>query len=458
MQNNFEKGVREKMDELKFEPSEPVWQNIEKQIRNKKDRRRLIFWIPLLILLLSGGVWLIYNTGNDPVAATTKTSDQIPKVQIQGMPKGRVENRTEGTVNLSSKKDSESQLQTRENPLVNKPVVKENKPLHKKTNKDINQVYFNQKEMRPNVIAHQSEKKKVSDPLQFKQQVTKETIKTQQQLNNQLIKKDSTNGVKDSTAVYKVAVLEKDSDKKENETFANSKSLSSRWKWGVVAGAGFAGIGKGLVSFNQNKAALDQFSTRPSNQPSPNSQQPSSISKNLSFTAGIALKKQLNNRISLLTGLQYNFYSNKMEVGQLQYQDTLLYSGQYINRYYSNGGSNMQDYTNQYHFISLPVAIEWRLMQKKPVLLQAGLSLQQLVNTESLLYNQRSNLYYDNESVYRKTQLFSNIGLLYNLKGKSKTILQFGPQLQYGITNLEKSNTSKHLFSAGITAQLFFNN
>ena len=72
MQNNFEKGVREKMDELKFEPSEPVWQNIEKQIRNKKDRRRLIFWIPLLILLLSGGVWLIYNTGNDPVAATTK--------------------------------------------------------------------------------------------------------------------------------------------------------------------------------------------------------------------------------------------------------------------------------------------------------------------------------------------------------------------------------------------------
>ena len=83
MQNNFEKGVREKMDELKFEPSEPVWQNIEKQIRNKKDRRRLIFWIPLLILLLSGGVWLLYNTGNDQVAATTKTSDQIPKDQIQ---------------------------------------------------------------------------------------------------------------------------------------------------------------------------------------------------------------------------------------------------------------------------------------------------------------------------------------------------------------------------------------
>ena len=51
MPNEFEKVVREKMDELKLVPSEPVWQKVEMQIRNKKDRRRLIFWIPFLALL-----------------------------------------------------------------------------------------------------------------------------------------------------------------------------------------------------------------------------------------------------------------------------------------------------------------------------------------------------------------------------------------------------------------------
>src|SRR5947209_3893205 len=36
MQNEFEKQVQQKMEELNFTTSEPVWLNIEKQIRNKK--------------------------------------------------------------------------------------------------------------------------------------------------------------------------------------------------------------------------------------------------------------------------------------------------------------------------------------------------------------------------------------------------------------------------------------
>src|SRR6478672_5620829 len=61
MQNEFEKQVQQKMDELKLVPSEPVWQKVEMQIRKKKDRRRLIFWIPFLGLMLGAGLWIGMN-------------------------------------------------------------------------------------------------------------------------------------------------------------------------------------------------------------------------------------------------------------------------------------------------------------------------------------------------------------------------------------------------------------
>ena len=64
MQNDFEKQVRGKMDELHFQPTEPVWSRIEVQIRRKKDRRRLL-WLPVLFVLLAGGGWWWYNSTSD---------------------------------------------------------------------------------------------------------------------------------------------------------------------------------------------------------------------------------------------------------------------------------------------------------------------------------------------------------------------------------------------------------
>src|SRR5438309_10054205 len=72
MQNEFEKQVQQKMEELNFTPSEPVWLNIEKQIRNKKDKRRLFIWLPILIAFLSGSLFIVYNS--------QKRSTYVPKV------------------------------------------------------------------------------------------------------------------------------------------------------------------------------------------------------------------------------------------------------------------------------------------------------------------------------------------------------------------------------------------
>src|SRR3954468_20665378 len=61
MQNEFEKQVQKKMEELDLVPSAPVWEKIEEQIRRKTDRRMVSLWVPLLFLLLGGGVWMLYD-------------------------------------------------------------------------------------------------------------------------------------------------------------------------------------------------------------------------------------------------------------------------------------------------------------------------------------------------------------------------------------------------------------
>ena len=59
MQGEFEKKVQQKMEELTLNPSPPVWEKIELQIRPEKKRRRVLFWIPFGIVLLAGGWWLL---------------------------------------------------------------------------------------------------------------------------------------------------------------------------------------------------------------------------------------------------------------------------------------------------------------------------------------------------------------------------------------------------------------
>src|SRR6476620_9637871 len=84
MPNNFEKQVKEKMDELNFVPTAPVWEHIEKKIRAKKDRRRFFLWLPLVLLLTGTGTWLLHNRQNNK-EVSQKVGVQNPK-EIENTP------------------------------------------------------------------------------------------------------------------------------------------------------------------------------------------------------------------------------------------------------------------------------------------------------------------------------------------------------------------------------------
>ena len=141
-------------------------------------------------------------------------------------------------------------------------------------------------------------------------------------------------------------------------------------------------------------------------------------------------------------------------------QDTTVYSNasisQSVSRFYLNSGTDFKDYQNRYHFIGIPLSIDWQVFKTIPLTLQAGLALQQLISTNALFYDARTNVYYSDKDAFKSTQLFSSIGLSYNIFNRSGSSLLLGPQLQYAISNLEKNGSGKHIFSLGLSAQFLF--
>ncbi len=473
MQNSFEKQVQEKMDELQFVPTEPVWQHIEKQIRTKKDRRRYVLWLPLLFLLLGGGVWwLATQDPNKNSVVATKTTDTTETTQKKQA--GAIDSEDQMNTPVQDKEPGiKGPLEKQNNTVAPKNIQKKNLPIKdpvsfsavavKKTQK--------QKSTSPSAVEPFASSEKPSgnseEKTVLKNEVPQGNALTNKSLTtpspatktDSLLNKRST--AKDSAANYKVAAAGTDTAHAAIvEASKKQNAKAKKWQFGVLANTGISGQAKKFGSFSENKAMQDASAAPNSGQPnngipSP-SATPSPVTNSWTFSVGVMAKKEVTKRLAFSTGLQYHYYSSNIAVGK-KAQDSL--TGQFsrsLSQYYLNSGANFKNYHNQYHFIGLPVAIDWQLLKKFPLHLHAVLSLQQLISNNALLFNKTSNIYYSDKNGFNKTQLFSDLGVSYSISNKGKTSLLLGPQLQYGITNLEKNTSGKHLFSLGLTARLLF--
>ncbi|MGN6401068.1 MAG: hypothetical protein ACTHMD_11480 [Flavisolibacter sp.] len=474
MQNSFEKQVKNKMDELQFEPTAPVWQNIEKQIRTKKDRKRLILWLPFLCLLLCGGTWW-FSIGNHSSANRPTTNKPVVN-KTAVVNKNSMQNAT--TLQLSVETKNTTQP-IKENNIVQQEIVNDKiEPAAIKRNYIFNNDLSLLKKPSPSAKKMNKASVVASPKLVARNEkiiaVSGKEVKESGELNQPVSKEINSKSLsskkgdsslqktidrKDSAAKYKVADVKADTTNNAVATTKKSqKKKSPNWNFGVLANAGTSGIGKGLGSLSLNKSLDAMAVSSPGTAPQNNNQNPSPVKNDISFSIGFVARKKLSDRISFSTGLQYNYYSSNITVGKMR-QDSAVYNyslAQSFSRYYLNSGASFKDYHNQYHFISLPVSVDWQVLKKVPLALQAGLSLQQLISTNALLYDAQNNIYFTDKSLFNKTQLFSNLGFSYAIINKEKMSLLIGPQMQYGISKLDKNGSAKHLFSLGITTQILF--
>jgi hypothetical protein len=490
MSNEFEKQVRQKMEELKLVPSEPVWQKVEMQIRKKKDRRRLLLWIPFLVLLLSGGLWIGIDHYSNQVAYNKNNS--------------KTEKNSNKTVDLNSpttpptttapkdlnKKSSESIRTTKNNSTLQSRKIKlVTEP------KDVSVGLSNAANVQNNVskkIGEATEKSKkknavkpeeteVNNPAVDEAVVTPSSIEKilKEAVPNLAIqlRTDTANGIflkkkiepsisiagfikKDSASV-------KDSIQKQNTVAVKKADLKkyagSKWKYNLFVASGLSGLSR-LNFFNGQKSMGALYANSPGSTTGPGIiyYGPSSVKKGLSFSVGGATQKQLSKRLVFSAGLQYNYYSNSIRVGNVTRRDTVFRGAYSVTQFYSNNRATysyfdtLGPYHNHYHFISLPLTVDWQVFKKLPLNFHTGFSVQQVIQTNALIFDYSSQAYYHSNKAFNKTLLFTEYGLNYSI-AFNKTYLTLGPQLQYGLTSLEKNNSTYHLFSYGLRAQLQLN-
>jgi hypothetical protein len=145
-----------------------------------------------------------------------------------------------------------------------------------------------------------------------------------------------------------------------------------------------------------------------------------------------------------------------MLVGQNISRDTMADPNKSVNNFYANSGSNFSDYRNKFHFVSLPVAFNFQILKNAPIDFHIGLSLQQLVETNALLYSSLSKIYYTDKSAFNKTQLFSELGIEYSFLLGKKLLLKAGPRVNYGHSSVVKESSGLHLFSYGVATEIVF--
>ena len=251
------------------------------------------------------------------------------------------------------------------------------------------------------------------------------------------------------------------SDSQISKTSISNKiktKKESSLQLGFTAGIGSSGVNNILgSSYFTPPNSLNAAGAPPAHSPS-------SIQSDLSFYAGLFLKKSFSKKMSLSAGINYHYYSTKIHTGEPGDSVVYVYPANSnftlaaavpVPSYYRSGTTH--SYTNHFHFIELPMLMNVQLNsnQKIPIIWEAGLSFSYLIHTDALQFDPVSGVYYKNNSVFNKTQVNAITGFAIGFY-KNKKLIQIGPEFQYGLTNILQSyaNTKQHFFYGGLKLSL----
>jgi hypothetical protein len=446
--NPFENKAKQKLDELKFTPSDAVWQKVEARIKKDKDRRRLLIWLPLFCLLLGMGGWYLVShpdlkKGSSGAAADRKNENNAVVRSVPLRKERVVQPQSENAgIDLKEKVKSGNRF-NRELPADKK---QQENDLAKKE-KYITGIPVQQRNNIPETASADA--------------IASNTNNTAN-IENSRSNIDSANAA--PPAKTNAAVLKNPADSASLRQ-ENGKSLADKNKdsgkknkitWGVTAGAGFSAVStkfirKDLISAYQSAVGPVTPAALPADRQS------------VSGFAGLQFQKPLNKTTSVFAGIQYAYSAIKITRGsQVNLPSPLNgvnYSYSSITSYYAPSASGDFNHTSHYHFLEIPLGVEKQLGKKSRFSVNTGLSFAWLFATNALQFDPLSKIYFKDDSYFNRVQWNVLGGIEYSLLRNEKYTLKIGPQVQYGLTSLlnNKPSYSAHLFSGQVRLLLIRN-
>ena len=499
-ENEFEKRMQQKMEALRWEPGEAVWQNVHAQVgKGNKRKRRFAIILLLLVTFLAGSLWLAdlqFHKGPQSKSADNKASKKIATSSSAKTPNEDQQAKdivpTVASSKINTTDDHSKSLLPEENTgeknNKNSAVFSSSvKPILRVTNKKnnnnalhhnitisdvVNNQYTNEiaissksKKIRkttkgkaiitttPAEIGENEEEEKVVSKTNQQQPIIETSTNKQENLKKEIIaisKQPDTI----STPKEVIAIMQKSSDKKEKKKgwvksllLGAGRSNSSQFNLQKLAQANYDGS-TGAIPGNGTTSPVDSLSARNYN--------PSATKPGFTFSAAVQVAYPLTKKLAVGIGLKYQLITTSIATGKKI--DTAIASGSFNSSrgsIYQQGNTNT--YTNFYHLLTIPVSFSAQIASIKDKAVTAGIDVNfsRLLSTSALLFNYANGTYYKGSDVFNKTLVGLSGHLQVNLAGKNKKPFYIGPDFYYSLTPQAPSGmyANSHYKSYGITLQ-----
>ncbi|MBA2498355.1 MAG: hypothetical protein H0V30_01370 [Chitinophagaceae bacterium] len=466
-ENKFENQVQHLMDELKLTPSEEVWPAVKKRISEKRKRRFILFFLPIIAGLILGAVYYYQNTRtsniteNKIIHTPVLTPDPVKEndtIHHAGSPDSEKLNKDQFPVaNLLQEEKNHDQKTSQQ--IFNTPLINDgNKSAEFNSVMKIVDTNMNVAEVITDSQFSGSNNNRVSDKVDDRI-IHQEVINNNIEATVSIDTIDAENFTDSLPLKLSFKEEEKAKDtleiKRDSILIVANEKKSGKWNFGFHFAAGLSKTGNRIIPVNE---AMDYNSSPGQGSPILISL-PKQSRAGFSFETGFVLQKQLTPRSSILTGLQYCYSSDRLLAGR-RYDSTLRLQNSFssaVNNYYRG---NDQWYTNRYHFLELPIHFQYQLNKnsKVPVQWQGGLIFSQLVSTNGLVYDPAlSGIYFHDKKLFNRSSLSISSGLSVQVNSKQKIKWSIGPQIKAGVTSLRKSSNdqNQYLLSGGLRVNLF---
>jgi len=483
--HEFENKVQQQMEELHLPPSDSVWNRVEQEIRKEKRRRRILFLLPVFLLLGIGG-YLALQKSTTPAAVNTdkkiendtKNSVSDP-VAVVIPPASNSEQSSSGKDNIKSDETTTASPKSEgSNPLVAADKKSDPAAANNSTRVDKLTVAKNDKhsiKVGSSKPEKKGKKQKAVLAVGIKEtpemnQVTKTSEKPVATKSEQSLAPvtDSATAIvtTEPTAIVPAnqdSIIVNKNNAVDSIAPVQAKKSSKQaqtWQWGFTGGLGVSKLAEGglFSAFDKSLMMDAAYNNNSGTPPLPTSSStgPSSVEPGFNWNAGVFVQRKINERVQVSGAIIYNYFSTQSHIGAKVDSSRLINNfsstSVQVDAFYRNGGTT--DFTSQYHFIELPLTLHLQLNKNKktPFYWNAGLSIAQLVSTEALHYDGSSGVYYKDDELFRKTQFGFHTGLSIKLFTQSFHPLELGPHFNYQFTNLlkPKDSDARHLLSGSL--------
>ncbi len=471
--HEFEKQVRQKLDDLKITPSSATWENIEETVR-KRRRRAPLVWLPILLLGIAAGGYVIYNNSGkngDNDNSKVLVADATKK-EAGVMKEGNKVNEENELKNNEVRKNS-NELKSFENgvsddiTITNKEIVDSGNKILRSTNskKKHKPAFVLSSRKTRSVYTGSPRRKNIPYYLEIPAfaGMTGESVDISSSIDNNPTNNTLKNNL---TTKNNTKTPSLNSTKK-----SQAKLLNKKWAFAITAYAGFSTVSDGdLKSEIEDVSYVEDFGQMNVPPPSytplyspPPSYTPSTISPGLAYSAGAIAKYQFSKRWSISAGLNYMQLNTRSRVGQRINNSQIVNNGTrgylFVPSYYLLEEEQPSEYKNRYHFIELPVSVHYQINKGKklPVYLNGGMAISRLVESNSLHFDGTTGVYYRNNKLLNKTQAAISTGFSFAMFSGSKRPLWVGPSAKGNLSTILKKDVSasKHFVSLGLDFKWF---